>query len=44
MLGFIGFTRVESLVVEPTPHGGPEAAEERIREQEAGARESAARF
>ncbi len=44
VLGFIGFTRVEALVVEPTLHGGPEVAEERLREQEAAARELASRF
>ena len=44
VFGFIGFTRIETLVVEPTLHGGPEVAEARLAEQEARARTLAQTF
>ncbi len=44
ILRFIGFTDISTIVVEPTLQGGPEVAEQRLREAIASAREKAKGF
>ncbi len=44
ILGFIGFTAIQSLVVEPTLHGTPEAIEAMIEERRLEARKLAETF
>jgi len=44
VLGFIGFTEIQSVVVEPTLHGGPEVAKEKREAAIEKARERALKF
>jgi len=44
ILGFIGFTDVSTIVVEPTLQGGPEVAEQKVAEAITEAREQARTF
>jgi len=44
LLGFIGITDVQSIVIEPTLQGGPEVADERTAAAVAEARALAERF
>ena len=44
ILGFIGFTDVSTIVVEPTLQGGPEVAEQKLAEAITEAREQARTF
>ena len=43
-LGFIGFTRIDCIAVEPTLAGGPDGAAEALNRAAAAAREKAMRF
>jgi FMN-dependent NADH-azoreductase len=44
ILGFIGFTDISTIVIEPTLQGGPEVAEQKLNEAIAEAREKAETF
>ena len=44
VLGFMGITQVETLVIEPTLQGGPEEAKKKLDEAIANAREKAKNF
>ncbi|NQT81812.1 NAD(P)H-dependent oxidoreductase [bacterium] len=44
ILGFIGFTEIGTIIVEPTLQGGPELAEQRLAETIVAAREKARTF
>ena len=44
ILGFMGFTDIRSVVVEPTLQGGPDVAKTRVREAIDRAKEMAVSF